>query len=150
MSTAIQTLSTPVPAAAPVITMKQVKAACKAAKEATAAGRVKDTADKNKKAAYMLVFEALLGVKSEDEVRDLSPEEFNRLARRRIRSGLVQFEPGMISADELLDKVIQKSKSERRPSWKDCFVKVLGESAATKVQEATPETFSYKFVEAGL
>lgn len=53
-------------------------------------------------------------------------------------------------AEELLGKVIQKSKSERRPTcWKDCFTQVLGASAATKVQEATPETFSYRFVESG-
>lgn len=133
---------------AKIVTLKQIKDACKAQSAAAAAGRAKDTADKDKKAASMLVFEAVLGIKSEERLRSISPEKLKRLARRRIRAGLVQLEG--IDAHQLLDKVIQKSKSERRPSWKDCFVQVLGESAATKVQESTPETFSYKFVESGL
>jgi hypothetical protein len=69
------------------------------------------------------------------------------VARRRIKQGLVELDG--ISPEKLLES-IQKSKSERRPSWKDCFINVLGESAATQIQDATDETFSYKFVEAGL
>lgn len=130
------------------ITLKDVRAACKAQAEATDAGRKKDAADKDKKASSMLIFERLLGVMSEDRLRSISPEKLKRLARRRIRAGLVELEG--ISPEVLLGKVIQKSKSERRPSWKDCFIEVLGESAATKIQEATPETFSYKFVESAL
>jgi hypothetical protein len=130
------------------ISRKEIKQACKAQTEAAAAGRVKDAADNKKKAASMLVFERLLGIMTEDRLRGLSPEKMKRLARRRIRAGLVQLDG--ISAEDLMGKVIQKSKSERRPSWKDCFTAVLGVSAATKVQESTPETFSYKFVEAGL
>ena len=83
-------------------------------------GSKTDAADRKKKAASMLVFERLLGVMTEDRFRRLSPEKMKRLARRRIRAALVQL--AGISAEDLLGKVSQKSKSERRPScWKDCF-----------------------------
>jgi hypothetical protein len=131
-------------AAVQLVTLKDVKKACRAQSRAAAAGKVKDAADAKKKAANMKVFEALLGVKTEDEVRDLSPAEFKRIARARIRAGQVQVKG--IDAEDLLEKIIQKSKSERRPSWKDCFIAVHGESKATEIQEATPESFSYRFV----
>jgi hypothetical protein len=130
------------------LTLAQVRKACRAHKQYSAADRARKEAEETKKASAMVVFEALLGIKSEDDLRAMSPEQLKRTARRRIRQGLVQLE-GM-SAEALLDKVIQKSKSERRPSWKDCFIKVLGASAAADIQEATPESFSYKLVESGL
>jgi hypothetical protein len=131
-----------------VLTLKDVKQACKAYSAYSAADRARKEAEDAKKAAAMKVFEALLGVKSEDEIRAMSPDEMRKKARRRIREGLVQLDG--ISAEALLDKVIQKSKSERRPSWKECFIEVCGASAATKIQEATDESFSYKFVESAL
>lgn len=127
-----------------VITLKDVKAACKAYKEYSKADRARKAKEDAKKAAAMAIFEALLGVKTEDDVRAMSPEELRRTARRRIREGLVQLNG--ISAEALLEKVIQKSKSERRPSWYDAFVAIAGESGATKVREATEESFSYRFV----
>jgi hypothetical protein len=130
------------------ITLKDVKCACRAQSRASKAGRAKDAADASKKAANMKVFEALLGVKTEDEVRALSPKELKRLARARIRAGNVRLQG--IDPEVLLEKVIQKSKSERRPSWKDHFIFVHGESKATEIQEATPETFSYRFVAGAL
>jgi hypothetical protein len=53
-------------------------------------GSKTDAADRKKKAASMLVFERLLGVMTEDWLRRLFPEKMKRLARRRIRAGLVQ------------------------------------------------------------
>ena len=131
-----------------MVTLKDVKRACRAQTRSAAAGKAKDQADAKKKTANMKVFEALLGVKTEDEVRSLSPAELKRTARARISAGLVQLKG--IDPEELLERVIQKSKSERRPSWKDCFIAVHGESKATEIQEATEETFSYRFVDAGL
>jgi hypothetical protein len=132
----------------PIVTLKDIKQACQAQTKAAAAGRAKDSADAKKKAANMRVFEALLGVKTEDEVRALSPKEMKRIVRQRVRAGQVELDG--ISAATLLDKVIQKSKSERRPSWRDNFVYVHGESKALEIQQATPETFSYRFVGSGL
>lgn len=127
------------------VTLRDIKQACKAYSSAQATRHAQEAADAAKKAAFMRVFEALLGVKSEDEVRTLSPEALTRLARRRISQGLVKIKG--IDPDLLLSKVIQKVRSERRPEWKKCFITRLGESAAVQVQEATEETFSYKFVE---
>lgn len=127
-----------------VITLKQVKAACKAYKEYSAADRKRKAKEEAKKAAAMAVFEALLGVKSEDEVRAMSPQEMKKTARRRIREGLVHLDG--VDATVLLEKVIQKSKSERRPSWYDAFLGLAGETGVNAVREATDETFSYRFV----
>jgi endonuclease YncB( thermonuclease family) len=133
-----------------ILKHREIKQACRAYKKYAKANKAKEAAEASKKTAAMAVFEKLLGVKSEDEVRAMSPEEMKSVARRRIRQGLVTLEPGTISLTDLLEKVIQKSKSERRPSWKDCFIAVHGESKATEIQEATAETFSYRFVDSGL
>jgi hypothetical protein len=131
-----------------LVTLRDVKKACRAQKRYSAADRARKEAEDKKKASAMKVLEALLGVKTEDEVRALSPAELKRTARARIRAGLVLLKG--IDADALLENIIQKSKSERRPSWKDCFIAVHGESKATEIQEATAETFSYRFVESAL
>jgi hypothetical protein len=130
------------------LTLKDVREACVASKKYGAAVAISKAAEEKKKKAAMVVFEALLGVKSEDDVRSLSPDQLKRLARRRIGRGLVVVEG--LDVEVLLEKVIQKSKSERRPSWKDCFVAALGESTAAEIQANTAETFSYKFVESAL
>jgi hypothetical protein len=136
------------PVATPILSLKDVREACIASKKYGAAVAISKAAEEKKKKAAMVVFEALLGVKSEDDVRSLSPEQLKRLARRRISRGLVVVEG--LDVEVLLEKVIQKSKSERRPSWKDCFVAALGESKAAEIQNDTAETFSYKFVESAL
>jgi hypothetical protein len=139
----------PKPAAAVcLVTLQDVKKACRAQKRYSAADRARNKAEDKKKSSAMKVLEALLGVKTEDEIRALSPDELKRRARARIRAGQVVLKG--IDADALLENIIQKSKSERRPSWKDCFIAVHGESKATEIQEATEETFSYRFVESAL
>jgi len=128
----------------PVVTLRDIKQACKAQSYAQATRHAQEVSEAEKKAAFMKVFEALLGVKAEDEVKAMPPEELRRVARRRIREGLVTVKG--IDPDVLLDKVIQKVRSERRAAWKDCFISVCGEAAAIKIVEATPESYSYKFV----
>lgn len=131
-----------------VVTLKDVTAAAKACREESVARKEAADADAAKKTAYMKVFEALLGVKTEDEVKALSPDKLVRLARRRIKKGDVILDG--IDAEVLLEKVIQKSQARRNVSWKDCFVAVLGESKATEIVNATDESYSYKFVESAL
>jgi hypothetical protein len=129
------------------VSLKDVKQAIKAHQAYSAAAKIYATAEAAKKAAAMIVFEALLGVTSESEVASLSPSELVKLARRRIREGLVEFaDMDDEQVQSLLSHVIQKSQSRRNVSWKDAFVSELGAAAALKVTDETPESFSYKFV----
>lgn len=126
-----------------VVSLKSVRRAAKACKEATEARKEAEACDAEKRAAMMTVFQSLLGVKSEDEVASLSPDALIKLARKRIRAGLVQLDG--IDAEKLLDQVIQKTQSRRSVSWKDAFIAELGASKATELTEAAEESFSYKF-----
>jgi len=131
-----------------VVSLKDVRAAAKACTEASSARKTAESAEAGKKSAMMKIFEPLLGVKTEDEVAALSPEALAKLAKKRIRAGLVEFNG--IDAEVLLNQVIQKTQSRRSVSWKDAFIAELGASKATELTEATDESFSYKIVDAAL
>jgi hypothetical protein len=131
------------------ILLKDIRAAAKACTEASKTRKEAESADARKKSAMMKVFEPLLGVKTEEEVAELSPDEIKKLAKQRHRDGLFTLERGGMSLDELVNQVIQKTQSRRSVSWKDAYINELGASKATALTEATDESFSYKFVIAG-
>lgn len=127
------------------ISLAEVKRASRACRVSTEKRREHESAEAEKKVAMMVIFEKLLGIKSEADVAEMSPEAIQKLGRKRIRAGLVELDG--IEAEVLLEKVIQKSQSRRNVSWKDVFIGLEGESKATDIIANTPESFSYKFNE---
>lgn len=125
------------------ITMKEVKFAQKACADASTLAQQARNADEVKAAAMMGIFERLLGVKSMDDVAQLSPADIAAIAKKRLKRGDVELEGCDL---ELLLKVIKQSQCKRNVSWKDEFIKALGESKATEIINATPERYSYKAV----
>jgi hypothetical protein len=125
------------------ITIKEVKFAQKACADASAKTKEADNLNEIKAAAMMGIFERLLGVKSMDDVARCSPADIAGIAKRRLKRGDVELEGFDL---ELLLKVIKQSQCKRNVSWKDEFVKALGESKATEIINSTPERYSYKAV----
>jgi len=125
------------------ITLKEVTFAQKACADHSKLSKEATAAEQIKLAAMMGIFERLLGVKSMDEVAALSPKDIAGIAKRRLKRGDVELEGCDL---ELLLKVIQQSQCKRNVSWKDEFIKALGEKKATEIINATPERYSYKAV----
>lgn len=125
------------------ITLKEVTFAQKACADHAKLSKEASAAEEIKLAAMMGIFERLLGVKSMDDVAQLSPKDIAAIAKRRLKRGDVELEGFDL---ELLLKVIQQSKCQRNVSWKQAFIDALGESEAQKIINATPERYSYKAV----
>lgn len=124
------------------LTKKEISFAIKACADATTTRRAAEAADQVKSAAMMGVFERLLGVKTMAEVAAMSLSDIARVAKGRVKRGDVELEGYEL---EVLLKVIQESQCRRNVSWKDEFVKALGEAEAAKIIAGTPESRSFKF-----
>ena len=81
--------------------------------------------------------EKVLGVKSKDELKQLSPEQLQKRFAKRWENGEWKTERG---APEFLFK---KTSQGRYPSWRDLFVEELGETAAARISADTPTSYSY-------
>ena len=81
--------------------------------------------------------EKVLGVKSKNELKELSPDQVQKLFTKRWESGVWKAERG---APEF---AFVKTSHGRYPSWRERFVDELGETAAARIALETPVTYSY-------
>jgi len=81
--------------------------------------------------------EKVLGVKSEDDLKKLSPGQVEKLLAKRLDAGDWKPERG---APEFS---FVKTSQGCYPAWAKLFVDELGETAAARIRSETPETFSY-------
>lgn len=81
--------------------------------------------------------EKVLGVKSKDELKLLSPEQIQKLFTKRWESGIWKAERG---APEFH---FSKTSSGKYPAWRALFIDELGETAAARIATETPTTYSY-------
>lgn len=95
-------------------------------------------AEKEVKFRRQSLAEKVLGVKSADELKQLSPEKIEKLFTRRLGAGLWKRERGAPAF------AFQKTKEGRYLSWKDLYVGEMGETAALEVEANTALTYSYR------
>lgn len=81
--------------------------------------------------------EKVLGLKSAEELKELSPEQVERRMAKRLAAGDWKAERGAP------DFVFAKTSSGRYPAWSQLFVSELGETAAARIRTETPMTYSY-------
>jgi hypothetical protein len=81
--------------------------------------------------------EKVLGVKSKDELKLLSPEQVQKRYAKRWENGDWKAERG---APEF---AFAKTSSGRYPAWRQLFIDELGETAAARIATETPMTYSY-------
>ncbi|HEY1800105.1 MAG TPA: hypothetical protein VGG46_04145 [Terriglobales bacterium] len=94
-------------------------------------------AEKELKFRRISLAEKVLGVKSEDEFKKLSPKDVEKRYAARLTAGDWKPErgaPGFV--------FLEKSKG-RYPAWKEIFIGELGETAAAKITADTDLTYSY-------
>jgi hypothetical protein len=81
--------------------------------------------------------EKVLGVKSKDELKRLSPEQVLKLYQKRWERDEWKTERG---APEFS---FVKTNAGRYPAWRDLYIDELGETAAARISAETPTTYSY-------
>jgi hypothetical protein len=86
--------------------------------------------------------EKVLGIKTADELKRLSPVQVTRIYAQRLTAGDWKPERGAPAF------VFSKSSEGRYPAWSQLYVEELGETAAAEIRANTPVTYSY-LVEVG-
>lgn len=81
--------------------------------------------------------EKVLGLKSADELKELSPEKLLKLYAKRLADGDWKPERGAPSF------AFVKTNQGQYPSWSKLYVEELGETAAAEIRKNTPVSYSY-------
>ncbi len=94
-------------------------------------------AEKEVKYRTLALAEKVLGVKTEEELKSLTPAQVGKLHSERALEGLFKSERGAPGF------VFSKTNEGRYPSWAKLFAQELGETAAARIKAETPLTYSY-------
>ena len=81
--------------------------------------------------------EKVLGVKSSDELKQLSPKQVENRYAARLEAGDWKPERGAPGFTFL------KTNQGSYPSWSQLYIKEFGETAAAEIRARTPITYSY-------
>lgn len=81
--------------------------------------------------------ERVLGVKSKDELKALSPEKVQKLFAQRLTAGDWRRERGAPVF------AFVKTNEGRYPAWSQLYIDELGETAAAQIKAETPLAYSY-------
>jgi hypothetical protein len=101
------------------------------------ANKEKSAAEKQVKFLRLQLAEKVLGVKTEDEFKALTPEQVTKKLNKRLESGEWKAERG---APEFS---FVNTSHGRYPAWAQLYASKLGETAAKLITAETPETYSY-------
>ena len=99
----------------------------------------KKIADAKKELEFrrLVLAEKVLGIKSADELKALTPEQITKKAAKRLENG--EWEPGH-GAPEFS---FVKTNQGRYPAWSQLYAADLGFSAVARIKAETPVTYSY-------
>jgi hypothetical protein len=93
--------------------------------------------EKEVKFRRLQLAEKVLGIKTEDELKALTPDQVNKLSVKRLEAG-----------DWALGKGapvfgFKKTHQGAYPSWLDLYTEEMGETAAARIKAETPIVYSY-------
>ena len=94
-------------------------------------------AEKEVKFRRLQLAEKVLGVKSEDDLKTLSPEQVEKRLAKRLESGDWRAERGSPEFS------FKKTSQGCYPAWSQLFIDELGETAAARIKTETATTYSY-------
>jgi hypothetical protein len=103
------------------------------------AKRKKEVAEAEKELDFRRIqlAEKVLGVKSKDELKELTPEQVEKRFTKRLEAGDWKPERGSPEFH------FAKTSAGRYPSWRALFIEELGETVAARISAETPLTHSY-------
>jgi hypothetical protein len=94
-------------------------------------------AEREVKFRRLQLAEKVIGVKTEDELKALTPDQVNKLSVKRLTAGDWKLERGAPLFE------FKKTHQGSYPSWLDLFTEKMGETAAARIKAETPLTYSY-------
>ena len=94
-------------------------------------------AEKEVKFRRLQLAEKVLGVKTEDELKTLTPDQVNRRLAKRLKAG--EWRPAQNAPEFTFSKTHQGCY----PSWLDLYTAEMGETAAARIKAETPIVYSY-------
>jgi hypothetical protein len=81
--------------------------------------------------------EKVLGVKSKDELKELSPEQLQKRFAKRWENGVWKTERDAPEFE------FSETSHGRYPAWAQLYIAQLGATAAARISAETPTTYSY-------
>jgi hypothetical protein len=94
-------------------------------------------AEKEVKFRRLALAEKVLGIKSEDELKALTPAQVDKLFLKRRGAG--DWKP----AHAVPNFAFKKTNEGRYPAWAKLFVDEMGEPRAARIKAETPIVYSY-------
>lgn len=95
------------------------------------------SAEKEVKFRRLALAEKVLGIKSEDDLKELTPDQVNRRMAKRLEAGDWRANQNAPAFTFL------KTNEGRYPAWGQLFAKEKGETAAARIKAETPLSYSY-------
>ena len=94
--------------------------------------------EKDLKFQRIQLAEKVLGVKSENDLKALTPAQVEKLVEKRREAGDWKPERGSP------EFAFVKTSQGRYPAWAQLFKQEVGETAAARIPAETPEQYSYR------
>jgi hypothetical protein len=101
------------------------------------AKKEQSAAEKEVKFRRLALAEKVLGIKTEDDLKKLSPEQLLKLFQKRWEREEWKAERGAP------DFQFKKTSQGSYPAWQKLFTAELGMTAAARISAETPTTYSY-------
>lgn len=120
-----------------VITKDEIDELILAQEAKAAAKKLADKADEDFKKQILSLFQKVFGVKTEAEMKRMSPEDIEMLFSIAKESLLIENGAAFN---------LKKTHESRNPQWKQEFIKTSGEAAAQEIINGTKATYSYQVV----
>ena len=120
-----------------LVTKDELLELAEAEKSHAAAKKKASSAERDVKICRMRLAEKVLGIKTEDELKALSPQQIEKKIAKRLEAG--DWQPGR-NAPEFS---FVETKAGRYPAWAQIFKSKFGESEADRISNETPMSHSY-------
>lgn len=121
-----------------IVTKAELLALAEAEKAHACAKKKASAAERDVKILRMGLAEKVLGIKTEDELKALSPQQVEKKIARRLEAG--EWEP----APNAPEFSFVETRAGRYPAWAQIFKSKFGESEAERISNETPMTHSYQ------
>jgi hypothetical protein len=131
-------MSTAVKLAPAIVTKDELTELADAERAHASAKKKAAAAERDVKIRRLGLAEKVLGIKTEDELKALSPQQLEKKIARRLEVGDWKPDP---KAPEFS---FVETRSARYPAWKEIFAQKFGQSEADRISDETPLSHSYR------
>lgn len=121
-----------------IVTKDELVAMREAEAEYVKAKKKADASERLVKLLRLKLAEKVLGIKTEEDLKKLTPEKVQKLYAQRLTAG--DWEPGRGAPTF----VFANTSHGRYPAWAQIYEQKHGVTAADEIRNDTPESYSYR------